>query len=304
MRTVIVCIGLPASGKTTWATDYVKKNNGKVKRINKDDLRAMLDCSSGDLSTEKIVISTRDYLIERLLSKGYDVVIDDTNFRGAHFLAICDAAKRVGDVRVFHKYFDITLKEALIRNRKRPHPVPDSVIENMFETHIKHKHLELQDHYFPPKQYPHFFKCRFLEPFGAAPAIIVDIDGTLALNLSNRIYYDLTRIGEDTLNPTVANLIAVYKEKGHAILIVSGRSDLYKNETETWLKDNGVPYDRLYMRREGDARGDTVIKRELFEQHIQGKYNISFVVDDRKKVCRMWREDCGLPVFQLNDVDF
>lgn len=35
--------GLPASGKSTYAKELVLKSPGKYKRINKDDLRAMVD---------------------------------------------------------------------------------------------------------------------------------------------------------------------------------------------------------------------------------------------------------------------
>lgn len=44
MQKVIVLKGLPASGKSTWAKNLVLKDS-TYKRINKDDLRAMLDAS-------------------------------------------------------------------------------------------------------------------------------------------------------------------------------------------------------------------------------------------------------------------
>ena len=42
---VILTVGLPASGKSTWAKEQVSQNPGQYKRVNKDDLRAMLDCT-------------------------------------------------------------------------------------------------------------------------------------------------------------------------------------------------------------------------------------------------------------------
>ena len=39
---LIMTKGLPASGKSTWAKQYLDDNPG-TKRVNKDDLRAMLD---------------------------------------------------------------------------------------------------------------------------------------------------------------------------------------------------------------------------------------------------------------------
>lgn len=43
MLKIILCKGLPASGKSTWTRELIDKNPEKYKRINKDDLRAMLD---------------------------------------------------------------------------------------------------------------------------------------------------------------------------------------------------------------------------------------------------------------------
>jgi hypothetical protein len=58
------------------------------------------------------------------------------------------------------------------------------------------------------------------------------------------------------------------------------------------------------MRETNDNRPDTVIKRELYEAHIKGKYNVLGIFDDRPSVCRMWREDLGLKVLQAGDPHF
>ena len=47
----------------------------------------------------------------------------------------------------------------------------------------------------------------------------------------------------------------------------------------------------LFMRPEGDMRRDSVVKRELYEQHIKGKYNVLAIFDDRPQVIReCWQE--------------
>ena len=35
---LIMTLGLPASGKSTWAKELVAKSGGQIKRVNKDDL--------------------------------------------------------------------------------------------------------------------------------------------------------------------------------------------------------------------------------------------------------------------------
>jgi len=305
LQTVIVCKGLPGSGKTTWALDYLRKHSGKIKRVNKDDLRTMLDGTVGNFDEEKMVLSIRDFVIEKALCKHFDVIVDDTNFKDTHWFAICDAAKRVGNVRVFEKYFDIPIKEALARNKNRPHPVPESVIMQMYDTNIKGRHMELRDVYFGAKQEylkPEFQKSR-MEP-KLPCAIIVDIDGTLALNFNLRDYYDLERLEEDTVNETVVELIKMYCDAGYQILLVSGRDEQGREKTEHWLHRYYIIHDHLFMRAAGDTRNDTIVKRELYDQYIKSKFNIIVAIDDRKKVCRMWKEIYGIPVLQLDDVDF
>jgi predicted kinase len=305
LQTIIICKGLPGSGKSTWSLEYLRKHPGQVKRVNKDLIREMLDGTVGQFDEEKMVLSIRDFIIEKALSKHFDVVVDDTNFKDTHYFAICDAAKRVGNVRVFEKYFDITLKEALARNKGRLHPVPESIITQMFETNIKNKHMELRDVYFGAKsEYlkEENLKAR-LEP-GLGEAIIIDLDGTLALNFTLRDYYDLDRLGEDTLNTVVAELIELYSDAGYFILLVSGRDEQGRAKTEEWLHRYNISYDHLYMRSAGDIRNDVIIKKEIYDQQIKGKYNVRLAVDDRKKVSRMFREELGIPVFQIDDVDF
>jgi hypothetical protein len=52
------------------------------------------------------------------------------------------------------------------------------------------------------------------------------------------------------------------------------------------------------MREKGDNRSDEIIKKEFFDAHIVGKYNVSFVCDDRNRVVRLWHS-LGLPVFNV-----
>ena len=51
---------------------------------------------------------------------------------------------------------------------------------------------------------------------------------------------------------------------------------------------NGVPYHELHMRTTGDQRKDCVIKDELFKEHIEGKYFVYAILDDRNQMTRYW----------------
>lgn len=136
-------------------------------------------------------------------------------------------------------------------------------------------------------------------------AIIVDIDGTIAQKHPDRDIYDYSKIHMDLpIEPVLsvincvleANASRYYKCK---LLFVSGREDSCKIQTEIWVETHLDGYDySLFMRKTGDYRSDTVVKREIYEEHIKDKYNVIAVFDDRPCVLRMWRE-LGLFTFNV-----
>ncbi len=138
---------------------------------------------------------------------------------------------------------------------------------------------------------------------------IYDIDGTLATR-GDRGPFDWDRVGEDTVNEAVEYLIESYMYAFDYIVLdriifISGRKEICREATEKWLYNKGFPGNHwrdIFMRKDDDNRDDVIVKEELYNEHIKGKYRVRFVVDDRPKVCRMWRS-LGLPVFQVGDPD-
>ena len=57
------------------------------------------------------------------------------------------------------------------------------------------------------------------------------------------------------------------------------------------------------MRPEGNNEKDSIIKKRIYEDHIKGKFNVEFVLDDRNQVVEMWRE-LGLTCLQVAEGDF
>lgn len=142
-------------------------------------------------------------------------------------------------------------------------------------------------------------------------AIIVDLDGTLADITHRRKYVEGKKkdwknfnknIIKDDLNVWCAEIIR-RMISDHHVLLVSGRTDELKAETEEWLKKHDVPYTDLLMRSDKDYRDDTVVKREIFEGKIKPFYEVQFVIDDRAKVVKMWRE-AGLVCLQCDWGEF
>lgn len=143
-------------------------------------------------------------------------------------------------------------------------------------------------------------------------AVIVDVDGTLAIH--HRSPYDYHLAYTDTVNSAVALVVNSLPEDV-AVLIVTGREFYFSRRkdrrppthlrilTETWLRDNGIRFDRIIMRPHGDHRDDDIIKEELYRAHIEGLYDVEFVLDDRDRVVNMWRR-IGLRCFQVQPGDF
>ena len=131
-------------------------------------------------------------------------------------------------------------------------------------------------------------------------AVIVDLDGTLA-HKCNRDIYDLSRVIEDSVDREVSDIIGGLSLAGYVIIVLSGRSNLSRIETTKWLSiKTKFRYEVLHMRENFDNRSDEIVKKEIYEKRIKPFYNIKLVIDDRPKVCRMWRE-IGLKTLQCGD---
>jgi hypothetical protein len=137
-------------------------------------------------------------------------------------------------------------------------------------------------------------------------AIIVDMDGTLAL-MGDRSPFDDHLAGADTPNmPEVSVVKAVLAaDPSMALVVMSGRdAGRSLDVTMDWLVRHGFAPDLLLMRAHKDFRKDSVVKRDLFDAHVAGRFDVTMVFDDRDSVVAMWRHDLGLPVMQVADGSF
>jgi uncharacterized HAD superfamily protein len=140
--------------------------------------------------------------------------------------------------------------------------------------------------------------------------IICDLDGTIC-NCKHRIKFaEEKRWDEfnsacknDNVYNDVANILRrMHTDTETEVVLVSGRSDDFLEQTKEWLSLNEIPYDRLYMRAKGDKRSDDIVKKEILKKHIK-KSEVWFVLDDRKSVVNMWRDE-GLRCLQVQEGDF
>ncbi len=133
-------------------------------------------------------------------------------------------------------------------------------------------------------------------------AIICDLDGTLCIH-NGRSPFDYNKCDTDKPNKSVMETIKLFKEQGYSVLLVSGREDYCREKTEGWLDKYGVQYDMLQMRKSGDMRADTIVKKEIYNSYIGPYYDVLFCLDDRDKVVALWR-GMGLACWQVNYGNF
>jgi predicted kinase len=293
MKKLIILRGLPASGKSTYAKSLLEDNLGMYKRLNKDELRQMLDNNHHTKSNEKFIERVRDMMLLEALKEGKHVVIDDTNLSDRPIerlrQVVQNYCKNTGDqVQIEVKNIETTLQECLDRDEKRDKKVGKNVIMRMYKQHIM-----------GDERGPHYKAQNADLP----KAIICDLDGTLAV-IKDRNPFDALACELDLLNEPIADLVKMYRQNNCKVVLMSGRDEAAKQPTLNWLAKHNIEFDEIYMRTVGDTRKDSIVKKELFETHVANRYFIQMVLDDRDQVVDLWRLELGLPCVQVNYGDF
>lgn len=294
---LLILIGAPGSGKSTFAKYFIRTEENWM-RLCRDDFRTMnFTCSNLTLHEEGLITEMVDASIEILLRKRCNVLLDATHCRSEYLNHYIDKFNFLADISF--KVFEADAKTIAERCEKRNKETGKYIPINVQKRYMKElEELKktfdfslrpLQDNRLLTNKQDNFLP----------KAIICDLDGTLAL-MNDRNPFDASCCDEDELNPPVANTLKVFAKEGYKILLVSGREDRFREPTIRFLEKYDIPYHQLWMRQSKDFRKDSIIKREIFESQIKGKYFIEFVLDDRDQVVELWRKELKLPCFQVN----
>lgn len=300
MTELVITRGLPASGKTTWALEWIRSGEQRA-RANRDDLRMALFGKAWGLTyqEENYVTIAQHQAIKDLLDRGYSVVVDDTNLRAKVSRALADIASLAGVDFAVQDFTHVPLEECLRRDKIRHGSggryVGVEPITSMHERYLASGPLPPVR----PTERTNTLGDLYVPTPGRPKAWIVDIDGTLAQMSPDRKPYDFHLVHLDTpIEATYAVCRALYNY-GRELIVMSGRDESCRDETEQWLEKHHLPYYELHMRPAGDLRKDAIVKRELFDAHVRDTWHVEGVLDDRDQVVELWRS-MGLPTHQVN----
>ena len=321
---LLILSGLPASGKSTYAKDWLAADpDGRI-RVNYDDLRKGMFGENwvwNRREEEQMKAAARS-TVTRAIEAGLSVVVDNTNLSSR----VRGSWKQLGQTlyaNVIEHEIDTPPSECIRRDRKRiTDRVGQAVIDNMA---LRYGHLDWNCCPCGPDHCT-CQKCR-----GTLPIAIVDLDGTVA-DCTKRLGYirqyctQCNEPWEDSLcRPLVGNCIATgqphikskkdwgafFREvandkpitlmrdllhrlaKDHLIVYVSGRPI---NDgptkvgilTEDWLLNNGFPLDRLLLKQEGHAKAED-FKKEMLD--FIPRDRVSYVFDDCDGCVGMYRRE-------------
>ncbi len=327
--TMLLLVGLPASGKSTFAQQLVDPKRIRTMElerpwfvVNWDTLRRQNPLWNPNKFSRKLEEEIQEQSFQLARDKvkaGYNLVIDNTNLSTKTRLRWEHLGHELG-LRIEVKYFTTPLAECIERDAKRE---PDkrvgrAVIERMALWNGLVK-------FDPDKK-----------------LVLVDVDGTLA-DITHRRHFVyercsacegkggigpqaymgcprcqcsgnalqgkkdwkgfFARIEDDKPVEAVVKWVqALYADPNYTVCIVSGRDTATCGDrTVAWLEKHGIKYDHLFMRAGGDRRPDFEVKQEILDR--LPKNQIAFCIDDRNQVVEMWRKN-GLTVYQVADGDF
>lgn len=170
--------------------------------------------------------------------------------------------------------------------------------------------------------------------------VIFDIDGTLA-NAEHRLHHikdpaywrgvpprpdwdtflSDELVALDTAIPQTWKLLEYIIESfDNRVLFITGRKESSRKMTTSWLLDQDCPIrfpaasriqllgwpnpvPTLYMRKNGDRRPSSTVKRELLNQARADGYNPTLVFEDRADDTAMWRSE-GLLCCQVAEGNY
>lgn len=321
---VLVLAGLPASGKSRRATEWLMEDSDARIVVNYDSLRKGMfgdDWLWNRKDEDRMKAHARS-IVERSLKAGLSVCIDNTNLSQKVRAGWAEMANSFGASYV-EEEIDTPRALCIARDRQRSARAGQAVIDRMA---LLYGFIDWAEH----GRLCHGGTCTNA---AQRPIAIVDVDGTVA-DCRHRLRHlkpdpavECTgcgkrfNIGPDACpcdqrehpikqipknwaafydgireDKPIQRMISLVQKLGHdhLIAIVSGRPIQNGRTpvgiwTEDWLLQHKVPFDYLFLRQAGDSRRDYEHKGEILG-HIPHD-RVAYVFEDRGQCVEMYRRE-------------
>ena len=137
--------GIPASGKSTFALNYVKEHPNTT-IVCKEEIRyhafGHRDYKQSD---EWKIAAIAEQEIFWAINSHQDVIIADTNLTKEHEIYYRDIARKA-EIELEIIEFKISVPEAVARDKERKEPVGRTKIQKMYETLVNnYPHMRVKD---------------------------------------------------------------------------------------------------------------------------------------------------------------
>ena len=137
---LVVTVGLPSSGKTSWVDDFIGENQGKaIDVISSDKIREEVFNDIEDQNHNSEVFDLMKRRTKESLSQGHIAIYEATNISSKRRRALLKELNKYYDKAIcLFKYKRLTACQ--IDNEKRDREVPSNVIDRMYRNfEIPHK---------------------------------------------------------------------------------------------------------------------------------------------------------------------
>ena len=320
---LVVLAGPAGCGKSTVAARHFRADDV----LSSDDFRALVAGDPADQSASAAAFSLLRHALDARMSRRRPTVVDATNVTRRERRRFVGVARR-HDVPAVAVVFDLPLASCQQRAAARSdRPVEPDVVarqhralrDSLAGIHDEgfHEVVVLQDDadvealtvaFGSPVPTPRPRAEPAVGEDTRPPAVVVDLDGTLASATWREHHLQGGRkdwpaffagMARDAPVQPLVDLvewIALHAD----VVLLTGRPADHETVVRRWLADHGIVHHRLLMRPRGDRRPDTVVKRELYRTHLAPTHDVRLVIDDRPGVIEMWRQE-GLYVLTAVD---
>lgn len=137
MSKIILCRGIPASGKSTWAKQWVLEDPEHRVRFNNDDIRNMLG-KYWVTSRESLLLEMKKDFMVSAMERGYDIVVDNMNLNPVEVDYYLELAKSTlgfaySYVVEYKDFFDTSLEDCIARDSRRDNPIGEDIIRGIYK---------------------------------------------------------------------------------------------------------------------------------------------------------------------------